>query len=68
MNTTELLLQNALDDWRSVVAKLHLAEARWTRLVTEISCRVGHGADSNGHLEGLLVMIEKIRQDEEPTP
>ena len=30
---------------------------RW--LVAEIDCRIQHGADSNGHLDGLLLLLAK---------
>lgn len=30
------------------------AEQRLRNIKSEINCRIGHGAESNGHLEGLL--------------
>jgi hypothetical protein len=29
------------------------------RILNEIDCRVQHGADSNGHLEGILAMFKE---------
>jgi multidrug resistance efflux pump len=35
------------------------AQLQLQRIRCEISCRVEHGADSNGHLEGILAMLKK---------
>jgi hypothetical protein len=38
------------------------AQLKLQRIRCEISCRVEHGADSNGHLEGILAMLKKEGQ------
>ena len=35
------------------------AQLQLQRIRCEISCRVEHGADSNGHLEAILAMLKK---------
>jgi len=42
------------DDLAALDAQLELEHIR-----CEISCRVDHGADSNGHLEAILAMLKK---------
>jgi len=38
------------------------AQLQLQRIRCEISCRVEHGADSNGHLEGILAMLKQEAQ------
>jgi hypothetical protein len=35
-------------------------QLKWQRLYGEIDCRIEHGANSNGHLEAILKMMQKI--------
>jgi hypothetical protein len=55
--------------WRATIRKLRKVEAerdeahlRWQRLYGEIDCRIEHGADSNGHLEAIRKMMQKIEK------
>jgi hypothetical protein len=41
-------------------AKLNEVQLKWQRLYGEIDCRIEHGANSNGHLEAILKMMQKI--------
>jgi len=53
---TDVLLQmiTALrEDVVHLAHELDTAQARTSRILAEISCRIEHGADSNGHLEGV---------------
>lgn len=54
--STEVLLQmiTALrEDVVHLAHELDTAQARTSRILAEINCRIEHGADSNGHLEGV---------------
>ena len=35
------------------------ADSSLSRILSEISCRIEHGADSNGHLEGIYRIFKK---------
>ena len=54
--STEILLQMIAALREDVVCLAHeldTAQARTSRILSEINCRIEHGADSNGHLEGV---------------
>ncbi len=38
-------------------------QLKWQRLYGEIDCRIEHGADSNGHLEAIRKMMQKIEKE-----
>ncbi len=42
----------------TLTAERDEARMRMGRILNEIDCRVQHGADSNGHLESVLAMLE----------
>ena len=53
---TDVLLQMIKllrEDVVHLAHELDTAQARTSRILAEISCRIEHGADSNGHLEGV---------------
>ena len=35
------------------------ADSSLSRILSEINCRIDHGADSNGHLEGIYGIFKK---------
>jgi hypothetical protein len=43
----------------TITAERDEAQLQLQRIRCEISCRVEHGADSNGHLEGILAMLKQ---------
>mgnify|MGYP001562238612 CR=1 FL=1 len=56
---------------RTAIAQGLLAEAqadskRLRELLVEIDCRIEHGADSNGHLEGLRSLYAARQPDPAP--
>jgi hypothetical protein len=55
-------LSRLRDELEKVTAERDEALLRWQRLYGEIDCRVEHGANSNGHLEAIFKMMQKIEK------
>ena len=53
------LIVHLIEDLAKAEAERDEAQLRLQRIRCEISCRVEHGADSNGHLEAILAMLNK---------
>jgi hypothetical protein len=51
-----------LASFEKVTAERDEAQRQLQRIRCEISCRIEHGADSNGHLEAIFKMMQKIEK------
>ena len=57
--SVELHCREAADEIERLRAERDEARQRTNSILTEIDCRIEHGADSNGHLEAIRNLFSK---------